>query len=135
MLVYSLPANAFIYHFLVDVNLFHGLVEGVKAHIGIITVDLSQHEQPVDGKTATIYIPPHLFYIHRVSAGKNSFKATVKRINPAGPVVKVELTSEWGGLVQVEISQDRYSSLSIQRGEEVFVTPKEEKSFFADYSI
>lgn len=133
--VYHRPANAFVYHFLGDVNLFHGRVEGGKAHIGNITVDLSQHEQPVDGKTATIYIRPHLFDIHRVSAGKNSFKATVKRINPAGPVVKVELTSEWGGLVQVEISQDRYSSLSIQRGEEVFVTPKEEKSFFADYSI
>lgn len=133
--VYHRPASAFVYHFLGDVNLFHGRVEDGKAHIGSMTVDLSHHQQPMDGKNATIYIRPHLFEIHRIPAGKNSFKARVKRINPAGSVAKVELLSEWGGLVQVEIPQERYRELRLNREEEVFVTPKEEKGFFADYSI
>ncbi|MBU3758459.1 MAG: sulfate ABC transporter ATP-binding protein [Candidatus Omnitrophica bacterium] len=132
--VYHRPASAFVYNFLGDVNLFHGRVEDGKAHIGSITVDLS-HQQPQDSEKATIYIRPHLFDIHRVRTGKNSFKAVIKRINPAGSVVKVELVSEWGGLVQVEMTQERYRELALKRDEEVFVSPKEEKGFFADYSI
>ncbi len=133
--VYHLPANAFVYHFLGDVNLFHGRVEDGKAHVGGMTMDLSHQDKPAEGQTATIYIRPHLFEIHRTSTGKNCFKARIKRINPAGSVVKVELKSDWGELVHVEISQDRYRSLGLKREEEVFVAPKQERGFFADYSI
>lgn len=133
--VYHRPANAFVYHFLGDVNLFHGRVEDGKAHVGSMTMDLSQQDQPAEGQTATIYIRPHLFEIHRTPTGKNCFKARVKRINPAGSVAKIELTSEWGGLVHVEIPQDRYLALALQRDEDVYVTPKQERGFFADYSI
>jgi sulfate transport system ATP-binding protein len=65
----------------------------------------------------------------------NHFRARVEHINPAGPLVKVELVSEWGDPVQVEISQERYRDLRLKKDAEVFVTPKEKKIFVEKYSI
>jgi len=49
--------------------------------------------------------------------------------------VKVELVSEWGDPVQVEISQKRYRSLRLEKDAEVFLTPKEQEIFVDNYAI
>ena len=59
----------------------------------------------------------------------------MKYINAAGPLVKVELLSDAGTMVQVELSQERYRSLNIKVDDVVFVTPKEMKIFSEDYAI
>jgi hypothetical protein len=58
-----------------------------------------------------------------------SFRGKVVYVNPAGPVVKVELVSEWGHSVQVNLSEERYRELRLEKGMEVHVTPKEMRVF------
>jgi len=128
--VYHQPATPFVYNFLGHVNLFRGRVEGDKIYIGNMEIELPENAQR-DGKTATVYVRPHLLEIEEQPNHHNHFRATVKHIHAAGPQVKVELMTEWGDLIHVEISQKRYRALRLQRDVEVFVTPKEKKVFMA----
>jgi len=41
--------------------------------------------------------------------------------------VKVELVSEWGDAIQVEMTQERYNELQLKRDSDVFVSPKKKK--------
>jgi sulfate transport system ATP-binding protein len=112
--VYHHPATPFVYNFLGNVNLFHGrLDEG----------DITPHAEHVT------YVRPHLLEIHRQPNGTKHFRATIKHINSAGPLVKVEAVSERGDSVYVEMSQERYGSLQLQKDDAVFITPKELKVF------
>ena len=133
--VYHHPASAFVYHFLGNVNLFRGRVEGGKVYVGGIAMELPQ-DDGADAKTAIVYVRPHLLEINIDQPdGSAHFRARVEHINSAGPVVKVQLVSEWGDPVQVEISQERYRDLGLIKGAAVFITPKDEKVFIDRYSI
>ncbi len=132
--VYHHPATPFVYNFLGNVNLFHARVEGGKAYVGDAVLDLPQ-EHTADSDSAMIYIRPHLLDISRESNGKGEIKAKIIYLNIAGPIAKVELKTESGQFIQVEIPQDRYKSLNLKRGDEVFVIPREIKLFTQDYSI
>ena len=127
--VYHHPANPFVYNFLGDVNLFHGRVENGKAYI--VQPESPQAAQVLgkDAESALVFVRPHLLDIDIEPSGTQSFRGTVVYVNPAGPVVKVELVSEWGHGVQVNLSQERYRELRLEKGMEVHVTPKEMKVF------
>ena len=129
--VYHNPANAFVYNFLGNVNLFHGRIENGRVYLGdtALEVDVThQHVQASNGR-AVLYVRPHLLEIDHTPVGEKSFRATVKNVNPAGPQVKVELVAQWGDPVQVEINHERYRALRIEPGSEVFVGPKESSAF------
>lgn len=131
--VYHKPATPFVYHFLGNVNLFHCRLEEGKMYLGNTPIELSRDVQ-TDPSKAKVYIRPHLLDIDR-QGGKNSFRATIKHINAAGPIVRVEVLSETTGTVQVELPLERYRSLDLKKEEEIFVTPKEMQIFSQDYSI
>ena len=121
--VYHQPASPFVYNFLGHVNLFHGRVDGDKIYVGQMEMELPEYA-PRDAATATVYVRPHLLEIDEQPRHTNHFRATVKHIHAAGPQVKVELITEWGDPVQVEISQERYRALRLQREVNVFISPK-----------
>jgi sulfate/thiosulfate transport system ATP-binding protein len=130
--VYHHPANAFVYNFLGNVNLFHSRVEEGKVYLGDIPIDLPS-EAAEDAKTALVFVRPHLLEIELQPNGSDHFRAKVEHINAAGPVVRVELITDWGDPVHVELSHERYRELGLQRDAEVFVIPKERK-VFTDHS-
>ncbi len=117
--VYNHPATPFVYKFLGNVNLFHGRIDDGKAFI---------HEKETDH---VVYVRPHLLGIDRQANGGDHFRARIKHINSAGPLVKVEAVTEWGALVHVELSQDRFQALRLVKDEAVFVIPKDIKVFQA----
>jgi sulfate/thiosulfate transport system ATP-binding protein len=151
--VYHHPATAFVYNFLGNVNLFHGRVEGGRVYLGntALKVDsrpytdpappelsggalapMNQRQPHANGSAgnALLYVRPHLLDIELgPNGGGDHFPATIVRINPAGPQVKVELRAQWGELVQVEMSHDRFNSLGLLPGAEVFLHPREAKVF------
>lgn len=117
--VYNHPATPFVYNFLGNVNLFHGRIDDDdgKAYI---------HE------TATghvVYVRPHSLEIVRLPNGGSHFRARIRHINAAGPLVKVEAVAEWGDPVHIEMSQDRFRYLQLAKDESVFVIPKDIKIF------
>ncbi|NUM74480.1 sulfate/molybdate ABC transporter ATP-binding protein [candidate division KSB1 bacterium] len=122
--VYNHPATPFVYNFLGNVNLFRGRIEDDKIYVGGMAMELPAGTKQ-DTESATIYVRPHLLDIEPHPRHQNHFRARIKHINAAGPQVKIELTTEWGDPVHVEISQERYRILGLRRELEVFVTPKE----------
>ena len=126
--VYHHPANAFVYNFLGNVNLFHSRVEQGKAYLGELPIDIPV-ESARDAKSATVFVRPHLLEIEHHRNGGDNFRAKVTHINAAGPLVKVELMTDWGASIHAEISHGRYSTLALKRHDEVFVRPKERKVF------
>jgi sulfate transport system ATP-binding protein len=130
--VYHRPANAFVYNFLGNVNLFHGRVENGRIYLGNTAIEIQEGSERahLNGNKALVYVRPHSLEIVRTRPeGNHCFPATVRDINSAGPQVKVELIAQWGDLVQVEIDHDRYQALRLAMGAEVFLRPREKKVF------
>ncbi|HSK11557.1 MAG TPA: sulfate ABC transporter ATP-binding protein [Vicinamibacterales bacterium] len=127
--VYERPASAFVVDFLGDVNLFRFRIEHGKALIGNVAFDAPGREDGREARLATLYIRPHQLEINLEGGGGQQFRATVTHVNPAGPLVKVDLTAEWGDPVRVELSQERYRALNLKPGDRVFVSPLEMSLF------
>ena len=132
--VYHHPATPFVYHFLGNVNLFRGRVEGGAVHLGEMTVKLPEGAH-ADIPSAVAYARPHLLEIDHQPTGRPQFKATVEHIHAAGPVVRVELMTKDGNLLHVELSQERYRQLGLRRTQEVFVSIKDMQVFTSTPTI
>jgi sulfate transport system ATP-binding protein len=117
-----------VYNFLGNVNLFHSRIEEGKAFLGELAIDLPAESAP-DARSALVFVRPHLLEIERRCDGGDNFRAKITHVNAAGPLVKVDLVTDWGAPVHVEISHRRYSSLGLKRDDEVFVRPRERKIF------
>ena len=123
--VYHHPASPFVSNFLGNINLFHARVEDGQAYIS----------EPVNGGPAPLngqrlaYVRPHLMNIERQPHQPNPLSVRVKHINSAGPLVKVELSTERGERLHVEMSHERYEELQLRKDEAVFVSPRDLKLF------
>ena len=126
--VYEHPATPFVYHFLGHVNVFHGRVEDSTLHFGAFSLELPLRDLP-DATAAVAYARPHLLEIEHQPTEPPQFRATIEYINTAGPLVKVELATETGTVVHVEVSQERYRQLRLRKGAEVFVKVKNMRVF------
>jgi sulfate/thiosulfate transport system ATP-binding protein len=129
--LYHHPATPFVYNFLGNVNLFHGRIENGRVYIRGTPIPVNGNTDLArsNGKEAMVYVRPHLLDIHLHPIAKGSFAATVRHINAAGPKVKVELTTQWGDPVQVEIDHERYRELKLEREAEVYLSPRENHVF------
>jgi sulfate/thiosulfate transport system ATP-binding protein len=131
--VYHHPSTPFVYNFLGNVNLFHGRIEDNKAYIsGAPGEDIGQLSSPP--QETVFYVRPHLMDIDHHPNGNNYVRATVRHINSAGPLVKVEVVTQAGDSVHVELTQERFEQLQLKKNVEVFVFPKDMKVFI-DYQI
>ncbi|MBX3315719.1 MAG: sulfate ABC transporter ATP-binding protein [Phycisphaeraceae bacterium] len=129
--VYHHPANPFVYNFLGNVNLFHARVVNGRPEITGSGPGLG-----VDSKTrahdraeALVYVRPHMMDIDAIPRGDISVRARVKHVNAAGPLVKVELTAPENDDIHVELPQERYRSLRLKQGDDVFVIPRDMRLF------
>lgn len=134
--VFHHPSSEFVMKFLGDVNLFHGRIEAGKAVFGPLVADAPAGEQ-VDGRPAKLFIRPHDLDIRLPGdpAGAAGLPAHVIRIQSAGPTVKVELVTDDGKAVSVELTHERYRRLGLTEGLAVRVTPREIRVFVEDYAI
>jgi len=128
--VYHQPANAFVFKFIGDVNLFHCRLEnGKPLFINHASDNLAAAVYPAGNHTSRVFARPHFIELAHEIPEQNYFKGKVVHINPAGPLVKVELKSEWGDSLQANISQERYKQLNLKNEMNVFIIPKEFHTF------
>jgi sulfate transport system ATP-binding protein len=136
--VFEHPATAFVMDFLGNVNKLPVRVEGGKALLGETgTVELPAKLFGT-GENGRIdaYIRPHELDIARSADSGNCLTAKVVHVNPAGSVVKVRLMAEdFGLMINVDLTPDRYRLLRLLPGDAVYVTPKSAKVFEPDYTI
>ncbi len=136
--VFEHPATAFVMDFLGNVNKLPVRVEGGRALLG----ETSQVEVPAKlfhtGEQGRVdaYIRPHELDISRAGDSGNCLLAKVLHLNPAGSIVKVRLLAEdFGLMITVDVTPERFKDLALKPGEVVYVTPKAAKFFSPDYTI
>jgi sulfate transport system ATP-binding protein len=133
--VYECPANPFVYNFLGHVNIFHGRVHAGRGTIGSLVVDLPDHAAANDAQ-AVAYVRPHDIEVTREQADAGATRAVVRHLHTAGPVVRLELErQDSGGVVEAELSREKYRELHLEVGEQVFIKPRNLRVFLEDYAI
>ncbi len=129
--VFHEPATEFVMNFLGFVNVFHGRADGEKLRFGDVEMDapgVTSESGPV-----RVFIRPHDWSVELKANGSPCFRATVQQINAAGPKARLELITDSGDIVSVEITQDRYRALGLRHGAQVFLVPRDLR-LFADAS-
>jgi len=129
--VFHNPATEFVMDFLGNVNFFHGRIEQGKAVFGPLVLDPPGSIKE-DGRPVRLFVRPHELEIRTTSDGRPSFRAKVSRIRSAGPVVKIEVITEAGEVVNVEMPHDQFRSSDIVTGSDVFVTPHDVRLFLKE---
>ena len=116
--VYDNPANAFVYQFIGDVNLFQQRSEPANPPAGI-------------SPSPAAFVRPHELDLSRHTNGRSdAVVATVRYIGAAGPVVRLELQREdTGNSLDAEISRERFRELKLSVGDKVDVTARNLRVF------
>jgi sulfate transport system ATP-binding protein len=120
--VYERPATAFVCGFLGDVNLFHSRIDRGVAYIAGVPVEVpAMAGQSVEH--ASVFVRPHALEVRPTPERPGHFSARVVHINPAGPLVKLELTVGGAQAIRVEMSQEQFRTFGITADREVYVHP------------
>jgi sulfate transport system ATP-binding protein len=123
--VFHRPKNAFVMDFLGNVNLFHGRIVS-----GRIVFD-----QPHDGKQTPFFVRPHEIELLPSDPDNSGFPATIRRVQLAGSIAKIELADKSDKEIFVEMSHEKYTQFHFRVSDTVFVVPKKTVVFQDDYSI
>jgi sulfate transport system ATP-binding protein len=133
--IFEQPANPFVMDFLGNVNVFHGHVQRGRAVLGALEVSYPQHPHDVS-RAATAFVRSHELDLLRANDGRPSLEGRIAHVNPAGPVVKVRVhAADFGVLLTVDVTPDRWAELGLQVGDSVHVVPRQLRVFVQDYSI
>jgi len=121
------PATPFVLHFLGNVNIFHGRVQGGKALLGPLAVEYPEHLD-AEPRDAAGYTRPHEFDLTRTET-EGGFWATVDDLRGSGAIVKLELVRAEGASVHVDLAREQFERLRPVRGERLYVKPKKLRVF------
>ena len=135
--VFEHPANAFVMDFLGNVNVFQAELKDGRVLLGGVEMPIRRESVVQNGNgKADVYVRPHELDLDRTADPGNSIRGKVLHVNPAGSVVKVRvLAEEFGLMMNVDLSPERYKFLKLRTGEVVYVSPKSGKIFEPDYAI
>lgn len=133
--VFEHPATPFVMDFLGQVNVFHGRVEGGRAHIGTLVLEYPEYAA-AESRPAAVYVRPHELELSDAPDGTSSVRAKVLHINPTGAVTRVQLLAEeFDFMIHVDTKYERCVELNLKIGSHVYVVPKRLRVFLPDYSI
>jgi sulfate transport system ATP-binding protein len=125
--VFDHPANDFVMDFLGNTNVLQGqLLEAAYPQLG------NGNNKPTKG-----YIRPHELEVQREPSDQPGLKAKVLHFYPSGSVFRVRLLAvDFGVVLNVDVAQERFQELQLQRDDLVQVIPRNVRVFPApDYSI
>ncbi len=129
--VFDHPATPFVMRFLGNVNVFHGRVQDGKAVLGPLALDYPEHASG-EPRSATGYARPHEFELSRVQNGGGGLWATLRSVNAAGPVARLELVDEDARLIQVELARSEHDALRPTEGERLYLRPRRVRVFLEE---
>ncbi len=150
--VFEHPASEFVMDFLGNVNKIPVRLHNGRALLGQMEMPVKQTpsagsvqnlwlgNKSNNGKSQEdaghVYVRPHELDIERQASPAESLPAKIMHINTAGSVVKIRLVAEqFGLLVNVDLSPERFQVLKLQIGEVVYILPKKARIFVDDYVI
>jgi sulfate transport system ATP-binding protein len=119
--IYDRPANSFVMSFIGPVNVLPASLNLFQGH-------------NVNAINPEIFIRPQDIAI-ATTADRSTVGAKVNRSIHLGSEIQVELALEDGQIVMAHLTRERFNELHLEPQQQVFVKPKESKSFPIDYSI
>jgi sulfate transport system ATP-binding protein len=123
--VFEEPATPFAMQFLGTVNVFHGRLEGERAHVS--GLEFAAPGAAGNGAPARVFVRPHELALYATPAPE-SFAAEVLRVTPLGASVRVELGSAIGP-VSAELEAAQASALDLAPGRRVYAAPRRLRVF------
>ncbi len=131
------PVSEFVVSFLGNVNLFHSRVADGKPVFepAVFNEDGSRHDGLGDNRPARVFVRPHEMEIELARTAESAMEGCVSRIQSAGALVKVELSTKDNGTITVELTHQRLRELAIKPADTVYVKVREARVFMEDYSI
>ena len=121
--VYSNPDSPFVYQFLGNVNVFHSRLHGQWAQVG--------RDDAADGPAAdaVAFVRPHDIEIE-CAPSDGALDAIVQEVHAIGALVRVELAHA-SELIEVELTRERAATLGLDKGQRVWLKPRQVKVFQA----
>ncbi|MBC7516173.1 MAG: sulfate ABC transporter ATP-binding protein [Alkalinema sp. FL-bin-369] len=119
--VYDHPASAFVMSFIGPVNV---LSSGSKIF----------QESGFDSANPEMFLRPHDIEV-TLEAGRYTVSARINRLIHLGWEIQTELQLEDGQIMMAIITRDRFKLLNLTENQQVYVKPKDVKSFSVDYQI
>jgi len=87
-------------------------------------------QRSINGTPIKLYARPHEIYVVREPNGHSEYiTARIVHINPAGPLVKLELERKNGNLLQAEVPASVVEAQGLTRGQDVLVRPTNTRLF------
>jgi len=134
--VYDHPANAFVYNFLGNVNVFHGRVHNGKVSLGAHRVDAPDELKNSEEQSSQAFVRPHEIGISRIRSSEADLEGTIQEVRLMGGQIGLNLECKgFEHPIEAEIPRDLYINLQLSRGEKVFISLNRVKVFTGDYSI
>jgi len=124
--LYERPGSPFVAEFLGSVNVLK-----VETVLGMDYADERPLplELPGPDGPVSVYVRPHDLDVERHRNGRPAWPARVDRSTPLGGTVRLDLTLQDGTELQVSLTRERGMELNLNKGDEVFVSPKDMKVF------
>ncbi|MBX3300969.1 MAG: sulfate ABC transporter ATP-binding protein [Nitrospira sp.] len=127
--VYEQPATPFVYHFLGDVNVFHGRIPHDRSAQEHPNGEFALPEDLEDEHEVT-FVRPHDLELSRHRTNTSQLEASVRYVLTAGSRVRVELLAVHSSqTIEVELTKERYRELELRQGDVVFVHPRQLQVF------
>ena len=126
--VFHNPKNAFVMDFLGNVNLFQGRMDA-----GNVVFDQLPAEQ-----RKLFFVRPHEIDLLPDNPDNTGILATVRRVQLAGAIAKIELTDANDKEIFVEMSHEKFQKRPVSKDDQVFAVPQKTVVFDeepADYCI
>ncbi len=119
--VYHEPRTDFVMNFLGQVNVFRGRVEGDRVAVGPDRVEFA-----ADGRRGDVrvFIRPHEIDLRPATESREGFAGRIVRIHAAGSIARLDVQVGDGGLLTVEMPQDRLAALEARHGLEIRAVPR-----------
>jgi sulfate transport system ATP-binding protein len=135
--VYDEPANAFVFDFLGNVNLFRSRIAHGSIKVGDTEIHVRKTEPAAASDApASVYFRPHDVKITTTPGGSATVEAQILHVNAAGPVVKLDLKrTDDGSAFEVQVPRDEWRGLNLQPGVRVYVQLQRVRVFSDNQSI
>ncbi len=128
--IYRKPANAFVYQFIGDVNLFHGRMEGNA-------LTLMDPSQPAaESQTIEAFVRADAMRISLTAPTNETFvQAVVDTVKHLGHSVKIQAKSHTGQQFDIRLGNEDPIATTLQPGQSVYVILDTQRMYFQDYQI
>ncbi|WP_310487308.1 TOBE-like domain-containing protein [Chamaesiphon sp. VAR_69_metabat_338] len=119
--IYNHPANAFVMGFVGPVNVLPS------------SLNIFQNKR-FETTNPQMFLRPQDIAIETIS-NTSTVAAKVNRVTHLGSEIQAELALDDGQVITALLTRERFDELQLEPQQQVFVKPKEAKSFPIDYSI